>query len=153
MLTSLPPPLFASILDVSFPVLMGMLIPIVAIVFGCTVGIFAMYFDHRRRESWHETARVALEKGQPVPAMPGDDGQKRHDDHGSRDLTQHDVRGGLVLIAVGFGLWLMLGGFSPNLRYIGAIPGFIGIALLLHALLTVVFGRKNEPPQNPSSRS
>lgn len=156
MLTSLPPPFFANIFDVTFPQFIGMLIPIVVIVSGCTVAIFGMYFSHRQRQSWHETARIALEKGQPVPPMPKDDGQKQHHDRdrGARELTQHDVRRGLVLIAVGAGLWLMLGGLpgAGNLRYIGAIPGFIGVALLLHALLIAMFGQKSQPPQNPPPR-
>ena len=31
---------------------------------GLVFGVLGMYFAHRRRVMWHETARIALEKGQ-----------------------------------------------------------------------------------------
>ena len=54
----------------------------------------------------------------------------------------------------GAGLWLMLGSIADRLRYIGAIPGFIGVALLLYAVLAAMFRRKDQPrPQDPPIRS
>lgn len=129
----------------------GIIFAVVGMVFGGVMGLAGMYFHHQRQRLWHETARIALERGQPVPPRDsyGSDDDDKTD--GTKNRANHDVRGGLVLIAVGAGLWLMLGGIAGNLRYVGAIPGFIGVALLLYALLAAVFGRKN-PPQNPSPR-
>ncbi len=62
----------------------------------------------------------------------------------------NDIRYGLVLIALGAGLYLFLGTFvAHNLGYVGAIPGFIGLALLLYGLLSAVF-KRNAPPVDRS---
>ena len=48
-------------------------IAIAAILGGLTFTIllivFGLKFVQRRQELWHETARVALEKGQPLPPL------------------------------------------------------------------------------------
>lgn len=126
------------------------LIPIAGIVLAGVIVVSGMYFHNRRREMWHETARIALEKGQPVPPLDPDDREDEHEP-AKRGPTHHDIRGGMILIAVGAGLWLMFGSFADKLRFIGAIPAFIGVALLLYALLATMFGPKN-PPQNPPPR-
>jgi hypothetical protein len=125
----------------------GIVFALAGMLFGGVMGLAGMYLHHQRQKLWHETARIALEKGQPIPARDDDDGGEKFDRLRNRSAN-HDVRGGLVLIAVGAGLWLMLGGIASNLRYVGAIPGFIGIALLLYALLTAIFAKKNEPPRS-----
>lgn len=114
-------------------------------LFAAVMGVAGMYFHHQRKRLWHETARIALEKGQPVPAPESDDRDDKC--HRIRNRTaNHDLRGGLVLIAVGAGLYLMFRD-AGNFRFVGAIPGFIGVALLLYALFTAIFGSKNEPPR------
>jgi hypothetical protein len=148
----LTPPIIADIADFSLGQLAGILIPVAGIILAGVIAVAGMYFHNRRREMWHETARIALEKGQPLPPLGhrDDEDEKKP---GGLDAT-HDVRGGMVLIAVGAGLWLMLGSIADRLRYIGAIPGFIGVALLLFALLSAVFRRKDQsPPQDPTTRS
>lgn len=146
----LPPPFLAGIFGFSVGEISGIFIPIAALVLAGVVAVSGMYFHNRRREMWHETARIALEKGQPLPPFNHDD--EDAEKHPKDREANHDIRGGMVLIAVGAGLWLMLGGISHNLRYIGAIPGFIGVALLLYALLSAMFGKKT-PPQDTPPRS
>jgi hypothetical protein len=47
----------------------------------------------------------------------------------------------------------MLGARSNTLRYLGAIPGFSGVARPLCARLATLFGRKDRlPPRVPSAR-
>jgi hypothetical protein len=107
-----------------------------------------MYFHHRRQALWHETARIALEKGQPLPVLPD-----RRATRPERAHQHNDFRSGLIMIAIGAGLYLFfLPFFGGLLSYIGAIPGFIGVALLLYATLSALFGRKDQsssprPPQ------
>jgi hypothetical protein len=124
----------------------GHLIAICAILGGLTFTIlliaFGLKFAQRRQELWHETARVALEKGQPLPPLPADMRREKHPDQNS------DFRAGLVLFATGGGLYLFFATFLPPLRYVAAIPGFIGVALLLYAILNSIFGPKNRPPQS-----
>lgn len=126
----------------------GQLVAIVAIIGGCCVGvlvpIFAMYFHHRRQQLLHETARVALEKGQPMPALPGLADEARPAAVRQNDDQQNDLRGGLVLMGVGCGLYLFFLTLGASaLRFVGAIPGFIGVALLLTAWLN---RREKNPP-------
>lgn len=140
------------------------LIPIVAIVGGiglAAIIIVAGILSHtKKNQLWHDTARLALEKGQPVPPMPRSDEELEHTPPSGVSLAewesvriarekQENVKAGLILIAVGIGLYVMLRGQG---LYVGAIPGFIGVALLLHALWLkpVALPRDNRsdrPPQ------
>lgn len=126
----------------------GHLVAIAAILGGLTFTslliIFGLKFVQRRQELWHETARVALEKGQPIPPLPSDMQPAK------AEPENNDIRAGLVLIAVGAGLYLFfISLFGGWMKYIGAIPGFIGAALLLYGLTQAAFGRKNPPATRP----
>jgi len=115
----------------------GMLVGIVAIFtpFAFVVAIVAMRFSNARRkaELQHQTIRLALEKGQPLPPellnMPAAVEQKP---------KCNDRKAGLILIAVGVGLYFFFsaGGWESripgNLRWVALIPGLIGVALLLN---------------------
>src|SRR3954465_1519910 len=79
----------------------GMLIAIVTIVGGLIIA-------HRRQAMWHETARLALEKGQPLPRLPEDEAVEPVERR-VRD-GRNDFRSGLILIAIGAGLYVFLGG-------------------------------------------
>jgi hypothetical protein len=110
----------------------GMILTIVVIVGG-------LIFAHRRQALWHETARLALEKGQPLPQLPDEDAPEPAK---PRDTTRRDLRAGLILIGVGAGLFVFFNAFiGRGLAYVGAIPGFIGAALVLFAILNSVIGR------------
>ena len=53
----------------------------------------------------------------------------------------------VVLIGVGAGIYLFFTSVgAPQARFFGAIPGFIGVALLVNALFTALL-----PPKNPRS--
>ena len=145
------PPILAEIFGFSPDQISGVVSPLAGIILAGIITVSGMYFHNRRREMWHETARIALEKGQPLPPLGHDDGD---DKKSTPHEANHGVRGGMVQTAVGAGLWLMLGSMSDRLRYIRAIPGFIGVALLLDALLAAMFRRKDQPrPQDPPARS
>jgi hypothetical protein len=127
---------------------LAMIIAIFGLIFGCVMGALGMYFDHQRKRLWHETTRLALEKGRPVPVY----GQREESPaHEAAELRHHDLRGGLVLIAVGAGLYVFLRAVSnPAVAALGYIPGFIGAALLVHWLFTRGSARK---PDSPSRHS
>ena len=112
--------------------LTAILVPIavIGITFGftaLTVGILA-YRRYRSDTLRHETIRLALEKGQPLP--PG-----LLDPVAVRDPGARDLRRGLVLLAIGLGLGLYLY-FSPApgaphpTWAVGFIPGLMGISYL-----------------------
>lgn len=131
----------------------GALIAIVAIVCGITLTaiiiVFGLKYSMRRQELWHETARIALEKGQPLPP-------NMEDEHVRSESKRNksDFREGLILVAVGAGLYLFLGSFvAHNLGYVGFIPGFIGVALLLHGTLKHFLGDKGVSSSDQTPRS
>lgn len=106
------------------------------------------YFQWKRYQAWHETARIALEKGQPVPlAEPSEHGR-----WGNRAHLMSDLRRGLMLVALGAGLYLALP--APGKMY-AAIPTFIGAVNLLLALLALTKTDKapDSPNRQPSDRA
>ncbi len=141
----------------SFDGSMRSLIPIVAIVmpFFFVVAILLMKHisDQKARQLQHDTIRLALEKGQPLPPellnpsalnpesikTLGSDGKPK----------SNDRKAGLILIAVGASLFLFLGGADSlfnlqstggihhlgGMQWVGLIPGFIGVALLVNWML------------------
>ncbi|HET6437450.1 MAG TPA: DUF6249 domain-containing protein [Anaeromyxobacter sp.] len=105
-------------------------ISVVGIVFGFTalmVGI-VFYAVHRNSRLRHETIRIALEKGQPLPPNLLDPPSRR------RDPVQKDLRSGLLLVAIGLGvgLFLLLAPFGEGQRAwaVGFIPLLMGFAYL-----------------------
>jgi hypothetical protein len=119
---------------------MGLYLGLAGLAAGVVFGGLGMYFHHRRQALWHETAKIALEKGQPIPPL------QEQETSPAYVRKDNDFRSGLVLIAVGAGLYFFLGAIiGPAFGLLGAIPGFIGVALLLYALLNVLFGRKDKP--------
>lgn len=143
-MSSLPLPLFAEISGAQW-------IAISAILGGLTFTILLIYFGlkfvQRRQELWHETARVALEKGQPLPPLPRDMRDERHPNQNS------DFRAGLIMLATGAGLYLFFATFLPNLRFVAAIPGFIGLGLLIFASVDAMVGQKDQPPADRPPQS
>lgn len=115
-------------------VLGGMLIAIIAIIGG-------FISAYRRQKLWHETARVALERGQPLPPLSDEDKPKS-----PRQSAGNDIRTGLILIAVGCGLYLFMGNFiGDKIGYVGAIPGLMGVAFLLFGVVSLLNPNKTPP--------
>jgi hypothetical protein len=126
---------------------LGITIGIVGLVFGGVMGLAGMYFHHQRQRLWHETTRIALEKGQPVPVYREDHESSQRQ---ATELRQHDLRGGLVLIAVGGGLYLFFRAVSnESVAALGYIPGLIGVALIVHWVIARAFAKKNDLPPRP----
>ncbi len=133
-------------------------VAIIAICGGFLVSILvpicAMFFQHQKKRLWHETARIALEKGQPLPPMSGLDEQDVREVVREGRGKNNDLRAGLILIGVGAGLYLFFVSLGAEaVRFVGAIPGFIGVALLLHAMLEPLLNRKDRPPTDRPPQS
>jgi len=109
----------------------AVLVPIISVVVVftfLTIIIVTNSFNRRReREQIIETARLSVEKGQPLPpeVIASLTAERRH-------TAFSDLRRGVVLIAVGIGIGVF-GIFvgASELYGIGAIPGLIGVALVV----------------------
>ena len=146
-LSSFPLALFG----VGMPELIIM-IPIAGMILGGIMGIAGMYFHHQRQRLRHETARIAIERGQPVPEFAEHTTFQRSAPQ--EDLGRRDLRGGLVLIGVGAGIYLFFTSVgAAEARFLGAIPGFIGVALLVNALFTALLPRKDPRPTDHTPQS
>lgn len=111
------------------------------IVFGFTAAIVAsvLYTRHRDRALRHETIRVALERGQPVPP------ELLTDPRGSR-ARRSDLSYGVLLLFTGVGLSAFL--WSIHNRNWAA--GLIFMALGLGYLVSHVLGsRTSTRPTEP----
>jgi hypothetical protein len=119
---------------------LGPLLPIISVlaVFGMpvlVVGLF-VFLRHRRNRMLHETLRAMVEKGVPIPPelLSGKGAALASGSSGARHGYQ-DLRNGLILIALGAGLFFMVG-------KVGLIPGFIGVAMIIAWLIG---GRTKNP--------
>lgn len=108
-----------------------MAIPIVGIIFTTLFGApvlvvgLIMFFSYWKARSLHRTVRLMVEKGQPVPealfATPHSPARARS-----------DIRRGVVLMMVGFGLMVFFGAVADGgVWAIGIIPFLIGAGYLL----------------------
>jgi hypothetical protein len=122
-------------------------IPIIAIIFstlfGAPVLVVAaiMFFSYLKSRSLHRTVRSMVEKGQEVPAAlfaPPPIVRQRS-----------DLRRGVVLVMVGFGLMIFFGALSDwdgGVWSLGVIPFVIGLGYLLVWKLE---GRRDKVPPLP----
>ncbi len=115
------------------------------LIFGFIICLVAIgrYFRYRRDKMWHETTRLALEKGQPLPANWSD--YRWQGRSGGGRSSAWDIRRGLVLIAIGAALYFALPGDG---RLWAALPGFIGIAFLLFGLFSFSRSDSSSDPRN-----
>jgi Domain of unknown function (DUF6249) len=106
------------------------LLGLVAILspFICIMVVCALIFESRRRRNkmLHETIRAMIEKGVPIPpellTSPGPLRRRRE---------KSDLRSGLVMLAIGFGVMVMFSAMHSHAWALGFIFVLIGGALLI----------------------
>ena len=118
------------------PGVIGVFIPIVAIVMGIGIGMLAVWSEHKRKaqllEQNHRERMHALEKGIDLPAIPanlvgGSNGP-------STATAAKSLRSGIMLTLIGVLLYFAIytaGGHEGAL--FGLIPAAIGIANFVYA--------------------
>ena len=121
------------------------LVPFFFFSFLAAIILVPNYLRHRDRTQMQETLRVAMEKGQTLPA---DLVTALQNSISAKTIPtrEGDLRRAVVLIAValgmvglGYGLWYGVGSVSdeggsvsgPIVAGVGAIPGLIGVAYLI----------------------
>lgn len=129
---------------------LAIIVAIFGMIFGGIIGIAGMYFEHQRKKLAHDVARLALEKGQPVPSEFAAPAHRNPDDR--RHPHPQDLRSGMVLISVGAGVFLFLNAVSGvKIALLGAVPAFIGFALILNWLILGALARKQNNPPPPAT--
>jgi Domain of unknown function (DUF6249) len=130
------------------------MIPIVAIIGGCTVAIAGMMARARVREAEIRERIAMIERGLvPAPEVDprGFDQAMNRIDHRSvvrnRDASGKHRRAGILMMGIGFGLMLLIsvaGGAPAEGIGVGGFLVIFGVALLLLSWM-------NEPVQQPST--
>lgn len=115
------------------------------VIFGFVICIILVKTIARFRieKLWQETARLAIEKGQPPP------GRMRPPGYSARRAFNKNIQGGLILIAVGAAMMLVM---SEHFRSWGVLPAFIGVALLISGFFTRGSDGSGPPDLNSSDR-
>lgn len=109
-------------------------IPILLIVFGCPVVMVGLvaYFRARKQKQLHDTLRIMIEKGVPIPPEllrpPVTAGAVSEAD--KADDPRAALRQGLFLIALGLGVCIWLWIKSSDSWGLGFIPLLIGLSFL-----------------------
>ena len=134
----------------SFTRSLALMIPIVAIVMGCSIPIvivgFQLYFRHRKNQMLHETVRAMVDKG---VAIPPEMFQKKEPENsgvifmGSEKprRPRSDLRNGLLLIGIGLGAIIVAG--KP-----GWIVFFVGVAFLVVSFFEKKDNNDLQPPKS-----
>ncbi len=136
------------------PVL-GVMIPIVAIVMGIGIGMLGLWLNHRNKlkmfELHHVERMAAIEKGIELPPLPPEFFQDYR--RGFSEPTR-DLRTGLILLLVGFAIFGALYQVAgSDVAWWGLVPASIGAAYLLFYAFV---GRKRAarnggPPDGPAA--
>jgi len=127
-----------------FVPIMIFMIPIVAIIGGVSAGVVKMIGQQRLLELAQRERIAAIERGVDPAKLPPFPAQGGHDDiasmymspqHAARHRASHLMTGGLVTLAAGIGLGIMLGLITEtsdkNVWSVGLIPGLVGVALIV----------------------
>lgn len=131
------------------PEIIGVMIPIVAIVMGIGLAMLEVVSSHRRRsqalEQRHRERMAAIEKGIELPPDANDPEAQLELAKAMRK-PRYLLRG-LILTGIGGALvFLWHGPADDTIRSLGWIVAAIGIATLLYY---AVEGRKEKAPQLP----
>lgn len=105
---------------------LGMPIIIIAIIF---------FFRSRDRADMQKTIRMAIERGEALPPDLLDNLRPRK----KPKTPMNDIRAGIILIAVAIGMmtwrYIAHGSIGGDFAGLAAIPGCIGVALLLLGII------------------
>lgn len=133
------------------PDIIGVFIPIIAIVMGIGIGMLSIWTEHKRKaqllEQFHRERVLALEKGLPLPEM---DRRLVALDDQEPPTAARAYRNGIMLLLIGiilyFGLEELLG---SKFSLFGLVPAAIGIANLLYGVML----QRKENSEGASKRS
>lgn len=122
--------------------------PIGVFTFVILIILIGSLFQYLKVRSNNETIKTLAQSGQPIdPRVLGHLGRERNDGGAGGLLT-----GGFITLAVAVGLYFFGAQIGiatedpevgPVFRAIAAIPGVIGIALMIAGLVGLIFRKRN----------
>jgi len=120
-------------MDVDAPVaIIGVMIPIVAIIMGVGIGMLSLFLDYRKKREMfamhHKERLAAIDKGMDVPPLPPEFFQ---DPRRRARLPSDYLRRGLVLLLLGLAITFALYDTVHREYVWGLVPAAIGLANLL----------------------
>jgi FtsZ-interacting cell division protein ZipA len=120
------------------PGVIGVFIPIVAIVFGIGIGVVAIWSDHRRKsqilEQNHRERMHAIEKGIEMPPIPTN--LVSTSNGPSTASAAKSLRSGIMLTLIGVILFVAIASLgAAKGALFGLIPAAVGIANLVYAAI------------------
>jgi hypothetical protein len=120
------------------PGVIGVFIPIVAIVMGIGIGMLSIWSDHKRKaqllEQNHRERMHALEKGIELPPLPAN--LVGMSNGPATASAAKSLRSGIMLVLIGILLFFAIdvaGGREGAL--FGLIPAAVGVANLVYAAI------------------
>ena len=119
-------------------------IPIVAIVMSLLIPIIYQITEYRRRrdivEALHKERMAAIERGMEPKPLPEELLNPFRRNRNPRYLLT-----GMIWLFVGIGIFVFLGAVAgEDVRWIGLIPGGVGLAYLLYHLIEGRHEKKTE---------
>ena len=118
--------------DMDIPAILGVMIPIIAIILGIGLAIVSAFLNYKRRKDmfalYHQERMAAIEKGVELPPLPdsffGEDRPRS---------PRRFLRSGLMLLFIGLAVMAALYfGHNPRSALWGLIPVGIGLANLIY---------------------
>ena len=119
------------------PDVIGVFIPIVAIIMGCSIAIVSVWGEHKRKsqilEQNHRERMNALEKGVELPPLPMN---LANDSTPATATPAKSLRAGIMLVLIGAVLYFAIDRIGASeAALFGLIPAAVGIANLVYAAI------------------
>jgi cadmium resistance protein CadD (predicted permease) len=121
------------------PDVIGVFIPIVAIIMGCSIAIVSIWGEHKRKaqllEQNHKERMHAIEKGIELPPLPIN---LAHDNSNgpSTATPAKSLRAGIMMVLIGVLLYFAIQSIeAEEVALFGLIPAAVGIANLVYAAI------------------
>jgi hypothetical protein len=126
------------------PGVIGVFIPIIAIVMGIGIGMLAIWSEHKRKaqllEQNHRERMHAIEKGIELPPLPA--GLIGASNGPATATAAKSLRSGIMLTLIGIVLYFAIGVVGADQAALfGLIPAAIGVANLVYA---AILGKKEK---------
>lgn len=120
------------------PGVIGVFIPIVAIVMGIGMGMLSVWSEHKRKsqllEQNHRERMQAIEKGIELPPLPSN--LVGMSNGPSTASAAKSLRSGIMLVLIGVVLYFGIDRASDNdAALFGLIPAAVGVANLVYAAI------------------